>query len=68
MMRPSYDAKSSNYDAKSYELITMKFVILACMCVCRPIARRRASSLSYILVLRVNLLGFTRKSTWFDPS
>ena len=50
----------------SHDLITLKFVILACMCICRHVARRRASWLSYsclariiYLVLRVNLPGLT---------
>ena len=41
----------------SHELITLMFVIPACMCICRPIARRRASWLSYSCL--------ARKSIWF---
>ena len=40
-----------------HELITLMFVILVCMCICHPIARRRASWLSYSCL--------ARKSTWF---
>ena len=35
----------------------LKFVMLACMCICRPIACRRASWLSYSCL--------ARKSNWF---
>ena len=45
----------------NHELITLKFVILACMRICHPIVRFGC----HILVLRVNLPGFTLKSTWF---
>ena len=41
----------------SHELTTLKFVILARMCICHPIARRRVSWLSYSCP--------ARKSTWF---
>ena len=51
----------------SHELIALKFVILACMCIVAP-SRVVARLGCHILVLHINLPGFTRKSTWFDPS
>ena len=50
----------------SHELITLKFVIHACVFVAPSRVFARLDC--HILVLRVNLPGFTRKSTWFDPS
>ena len=51
----------------SHELITLKFVIPACIGVFVAPSRVVARLGCRILVLRVNLSGFTCKSTWFDP-
>ena len=44
----------------SHELITLMFVILTCMYICRPIARRRTSWLSYSCLARKSTGFYTQ--------
>ena len=54
MLFDNYNCCFLNHSVISHELITLKFVILACMCICRPAARPGC-----------HILDWGRKSSWF---